>query len=139
MSNTKMRLHGLLSQEFIDGAGVGAYLDGFGLWLVVTERGRRYELRDGTDPSYVADAKKMTIDLVRRRALEMREEHELGDGRMSFGKPLKPADLARFVSAWVSASIAAAAERVPVRRLQAQGDTTGPCEYHDGDVTRRIQ
>jgi hypothetical protein len=33
MSNTVMRLLGILSQDFVDGAGTGAYIDGAGLWL----------------------------------------------------------------------------------------------------------
>jgi hypothetical protein len=109
MSNTVMGLRGILSPDFINEAGIGAYMDGAGLWLVVTERGRRYELRDGAVPEYVGGAKTMTIELARRRAIEMREERYLGTGRMPFGKPLKPADLHRFVNAWVSVSIAAAA------------------------------
>jgi hypothetical protein len=110
MSNSLMRLLGILSQDFVNDARTGAYIDGAGLWLVVTERGRRYELRDGgAVPEYVGDAKTMTIELARRRAIEMREERYLGTGRMPFGKPLKPVDLHRFVNAWVSASIAAAA------------------------------
>jgi hypothetical protein len=109
MSNTVMCPRGILSPDFINEAGIGAYIDGAGLWLVVTERGRRYELRDGAVPEYVGDAKTMTIELARRRALGMREERELGTGRMPFGKPLKPVNLHRFVNAWVSASIAAAA------------------------------
>jgi hypothetical protein len=88
-------MSGILSQQFADKAGPGAYLNGSGLSLVVTERGRRYELRDDGD----------TMTLVHAR----REERELGNVRLAFAKPLRPADLHRFVNAWVSESIAAAA------------------------------
>lgn len=104
-----MTLSGILSQSFADEAGPGAYLDGSGLWLVVTERGRRYELRDSADPEYVGDADTMTLDHARRQALDMHEERELGNARLAFSKPLRPADLHRFVNAWVSTSLAAAA------------------------------
>ena len=110
MRSFTTRLSCILSQQFAEEAGIGAYLDGSGLWLVVAERGRRYELRDaGHDVDFVGDASHMTLERARRQALEMREQPNLGAGRVLFGKPLRPADLGRFVNAWVSASIAAAA------------------------------
>lgn len=108
MSNTLMCLHGILSQDFVNEVDTGAYFDGAGLWLIVTERGRRYELRGGDGPEYVGDASRMTVELARRRALEMREERELGARHMPFGKPLKPADLQRFAVAWTRLSLEAA-------------------------------
>ncbi|CAB3744299.1 Arm DNA-binding domain-containing protein [Paraburkholderia rhynchosiae] len=110
MSSTLLRLRGLLSQDFVNAADTGVYLDGAGLWLVITERGRRYELRDGADPQYVGEAGTMTLDHARRTALEMREARELGANRMPYRNALRPVDLHRFVNEWTRNSLAAAAE-----------------------------
>ena len=131
-----MRLLGILSQDFVNSAGTGAYIDGAGLWLVVTDRGRQYELRDGAVPEYVGDAKTMTIELARRRALEMREERYLGTGRMPYRNPLKPEQLHRFVTAWVSASIASADdERIRAKVERSLADTQ-PNVPHDEVMAR---
>lgn len=103
------RLTGILTQALVDDADAGGYLDGFGLWLIVNERGgRQYELRHEGDTLYIGDASRMTLVQARRRAVDMVERRELG-AAMKYRKPLKPTDLHRVVNAWVSASLAAVA------------------------------
>jgi hypothetical protein len=101
----------MLAQMFVESAEPGCYTDGAsGLWLSVTDRGARYyEVRHNGEHRYLCDADEMMLPNARRLAAEVLAELKLEQREAVNRKPLWPADLHRYLNAWVRESLAAAA------------------------------